>query len=121
MDKKINAASTLYELVDLDTEGHVQRDIATLFLNAMNNWPSSSQNEIPIFAEELKEYFGEPLTAEKIRAKEFNGKNAWQIEAGNHIAELIELSSNVCNQPDLDKIIEGSQNYYRATENWIIL
>ena len=49
----------------------------------MNDWPTQDQHKIADFDKELKEYFGSPLTIEKIHLKKFNGKNAWQVEAGS--------------------------------------
>lgn len=112
MDNKITTYSTLYDLVDIDTKYHKQKDIATLFLNAMNDWPTYNQKEIADFIKELKEYFGTPLTIEKIAAKEFDGQNAWQIEAGSSIADLIIISTRFCNQSDFDKIVDSFLNYY---------
>ena len=112
MDNKITTYSALFDLVDIDTKDHKQKDIATLFLNAMNDWPTYNQKEISNFVKELKDYFGNPLTIEKISAKKFDGQNAWQIEAGSSIADLIDISTKFCNQSDFDKIIENFLNHY---------
>lgn len=114
MGNKITTYSTLFDLVDIDTKDHKQKDIATLFLNAMNDWPTYNQKEISDFVKELKDYFGNPLTIEKISAKKFDGQNAWQIEAGSSIAELIDISTKFCNQSDFDKIVENFLNHYSA-------
>jgi hypothetical protein len=53
MDNKITTYSKLYELVDIDTKDHKLKDIATLFLNAMNDWPTFDQKEITDFTKEL--------------------------------------------------------------------
>lgn len=115
MNNKITTYSTLWKLVDIDTKDHKLKDIATLFLNAMNDWPT--YNDIQEFVIELKEYFGSPLTIEKIDTKKFNGQNAWQVEAGSSIAELIDTSTKFCNQSDFDKIIECFLNYYNDEFN----
>lgn len=86
MDNKITTYSKLWNLVDIDTKYHKQKDIATLFLDAMNDWPTYDQKEITEFIKELKDYFGTPLTIEKITSKKFDGHNTWQIEAGSSIA-----------------------------------
>ncbi len=104
-------------MVDIDTKDHKLKDIATLFLNAMNDWPTFNQKEIADFIKELKEYFGSPLTIEKIETPKFNGQNAWQIEAGSSIAELIDTSTRFCNQSDFDKIIDSFLNYYNTEFN----
>lgn len=114
MDNKITTYSALFDMVDIDTKDHKQKDIATLFLNAMNDWPTYNQKQISDFVKELKDYFGNPLTIEKISAKKFDGQNAWQIEAGSSIADLIDISTKFCNQSDFDKILENFLNYYSA-------
>ena len=116
MDNKINTYSTLFNLVDTDTKDHKQKEIATLFLRAMNDWPTYNQKEIADFVKELKDYFGTPLTIEKITTKEFDGQNAWQIEAGSSIADLINISTRFCNQSDFDKIVDSFLNHYSTTK-----
>jgi hypothetical protein len=116
MDNKITTYSTLYDLVDIDSKDHKQKEIAILFLNAMNDWPTYNQKKIVDFVNELKNYFGTPLTIEKISAKKFDGQNAWQIEAGSSIADLIDISTKFCNQSDFDKIVESFLNYYSSIE-----
>lgn len=112
MDNKITTYSTLWNLVDIDTKDHKLKDIATLFLNAMNDWPTYNQTSIHEFIKELKEYFGSPMTVEKIDQRKFDVQNAWQIEAGSSIAELIDTSTKFCNQSDFDKIIDSVLNFY---------
>lgn len=114
MNNKITTYSTLYDLVGIDTKDHKLKDIATLFLNAMNDWPTFNQKEIADFIKELKDYFGTPLTTEKISGKMFDGQNAWQIEAGSSIVDLIDTSKRFCNQSDFDKIVECFLNYYSS-------
>ncbi|OJY98254.1 MAG: hypothetical protein BGP13_11460 [Sphingobacteriales bacterium 40-81] len=112
MDNKITTYSTLWNLVDIDQKDHKLKDIATLFLNAMNDWPTYNQSDIQDFINELKAYFGSPLTIENINKKKFDGQNIWQVEAGNSIAELIDTSTRFCNQSDFNKIIDSFLNYY---------
>lgn len=117
MDNKIETYETLWSLVDLDTENHKVKDIATLFLNAMNDWPTMNQTLITDFIGELKNYFGEPLTIEKLDSDKFNGLNAWQLEAGSSIADLIDISTQFCNESEFDKIIDNILNYYNKEFN----
>jgi len=117
MDHKIITYSTLYDLVDIDSKDHKLKDIATLFLSAMLDWPTLNQNEIANFVKELKDYFGTPLTIEKITKKKFDGQNAWQLEAGSSIAALIDISIKFFNQSDFDKIVDSLLNYYSSLTN----
>lgn len=114
MYNEITTYSTLYDLVDLDTKDHKLKDISTLFLCAMTDWPTFDQMEIDQFVKELKDYFGNPLTIEKITARKFDGQNAWQIEAGSSIVDLIVISTRFCNQSDFDKIVASVLNYYSS-------
>ncbi|MDH5379722.1 MAG: hypothetical protein OEW75_02650 [Cyclobacteriaceae bacterium] len=117
MDSKIETYDTLWNLVDLDTENHKVKDIATLFLKAMNDWPTMNQTLISDFIQEFKTYFGTPLTIEKLNTNKFNGQNAWQLEAGSSMAELIEISTRFCNESDIDKIIDNILNHYNKEFN----
>ena len=105
--------SELYDLVERDTENNKLKEIAELFLNAMTDWPSYNLEEIDTFILELKEYFGNPLTLDKISSKEFQNINAWKHESGSSIAELIEYSKLYYNETDFDTIINMILNYYR--------
>ncbi len=112
MDIKIKSIFTLGNLIALDPKDHKLKDIAVLFLNGMRDWPTYNQTDISDFIKELKEYFGTPLTIERIENIKFNGQNAWQVEAGASIADLIDLSTKFCNEADFDKIINNVLNYY---------
>jgi len=112
MDKHILTYSTLWNLVNLDTGDHKQKDIAQLFLTAMLDWKRTEPKNISEFIKDLKVYFGTPLSKDKINNKKFDGQNAWDIEAGSSISELIDLSTEFYNQPDFDKIIGIILNHY---------
>lgn len=117
MDNKITTYATLWNLVDIDQKDHKLKNIATLFLNAMNDWPTYNQTDIQDFINELKAYFGTPLTIEEIDKKKSDGQNAWQVEAGSSIAELIDTSTRFYNQSDFDKIIDTVLSYYNDEFN----
>jgi Elongation factor Tu C-terminal domain len=117
VDKKIETYSTLWSLVDLDQTDHRLKEIAVLFLNAMNDWPTQDQHKIVDFDKELKEYFGSPLTIEKIDAKMFNRQNAWQVEAGCSIAALIDTSTRFCNESNFDNILKNILDFYEQEFN----
>ena len=117
MDNKIETYSTLWNLVDIDQTDHKLKDIATLFLNAMYDWPTQDQSKIADFVNELKEYFGSPLTVEKIDERKFNGQNAWHVEAGSSIAELIDTSTRFCNESNFDNILKNILDFYEQEFN----
>lgn len=112
MQDKIETYSTLYNLVDIDKKDHKIKKLAELFLNAMTDWPTYNQTEISKFTNELKDYFGTPLTIEKISSKQFNGTNAWQVESGSSIVDLIHLSTKFCNESNFDNIVNNIINYH---------
>jgi hypothetical protein len=115
MDSKIITYSTLWNLVEIDVKKHKLKDIATLFLNAMNDWPTYNQTNIADFITELKNYFGTPLTIEKIDSQKLDissDLSVWRNEAGSSIADLIDISTKFCNQPNFDQIVENILNYY---------
>jgi len=112
MDDTITTYSTLWNLVDIDINAHTQKDIVTLFLNAMNDWDTLNQTEIASFITELKNYFGTPLTIKKITEKKVDVQNAWKIEAGTSIANLIDISTKFCNQSEFDKIVATFLDFY---------
>ena len=120
MNNKIITYSTLCNLVEIDTKNHYLKDITTLFLSAMQDWPTINQTNIEDFIKELKNYFGTPLTIEKIDSHKLdisNNLSVWRNEAGSSIADLIDFSTKFCNQSNFDEIIENILNYYSEEFN----
>ena len=113
MDIKIENYSTLYSLIEMDSENSPIKKIGELFLMAMTDWPEGIE-KIDDFTCELKEYFGNPLTSKKIDNKILNTKNhnSWKHEAGCSISELIKLSEIEYNETDFDKILNKILNKY---------
>lgn len=116
MKNKITTYSELYDLVEFDTSKNKLKQIAELFLIAMNDWPTFNQTEIIDFIKELKEYFGSPITLEKIDSKKLNSIDVWKIESGSSIAEVIQLSKIFFNETDFDKIVSNILKYYDNKE-----
>jgi hypothetical protein len=112
VDNKIETYSTLWNLVEIDQDDHKLKDLAALFLKAMNDWPSEDQSEISDFVNDLKSYFGSPLTIEKIEARKFDGQNAWQVETGSSIAELIDTSTRYFNEKNFENIVKNILYFY---------
>lgn len=116
-----NHIETYFELEDLieaDNSKHKLKDIAELFLTAMNDWPTYNQVRIDEFINELKEHFGEPLSIEKIKVKKLkmDTQNSWRNESGSSICEMIELSKLHYGEMDFDKIIANIFDYYGSLE-----
>ncbi len=115
MDRKIETYSTLLNLVNLDQTDHKLKDIATLFLNAMNDWTTFNQTLIADFVKELKDFFGLPLTIGKITNKKLDltyELNARRHGAGSSIGEMISISTQFCNESVFDKILQNFLAYY---------
>ncbi|HYV93508.1 MAG TPA: hypothetical protein VE978_17170 [Chitinophagales bacterium] len=115
MDITVTTEQTLYRLVDLDTKVHKVKDLAVLFLKAMNDWPPfKNQDEIAGFVTELKNYFGSPLTVKNIanQIKALTEFNSWRDESGCYIEEMIEMSTAFCGESDFDKILMNILTYY---------
>lgn len=108
----VETYDALWYLVENDCEEYGIKEIAELFLEAMNDWPTLNQERIVDFIEEFKAYFGEPITIKKIDSFKFNGKNAWHFEAGSLITEMIKLSQKNWNESDFNKIMQRILNYY---------
>jgi hypothetical protein len=121
METKIKTIGLLADLVELDNRDHKIKDLAQLLLNAMNDWPTKDQTDISEFISEIKEYFGTPLTIDKIDAKglKLSNDNAWQHEAGSSIAELIDLSTRFNNESDFDKILNNIIVHYEQELNTV--
>lgn len=110
-NSSLTKISQLETLVDIDKSDHKLKDITELFLNAARDWDTFNQTEISEFITELKQYFGSPLTKEKIKNKPLD--NAWRQEAGSSIFQMLDLSERFCNQTDFDKIVNDIISYYK--------
>ncbi len=106
----------LEEAIDKDGEVHNIKKMAKLLINAINDWPTFNQTRIESFLEELKDYYGYPITPERIRNKKVNldkNHNAWRQEAGESICKAIEISTRFENESDFEKIVERILVYYK--------
>lgn len=114
MDSEIKTYTTLWNLVNSDESEHKMKDLANLFLVAMNDWPTYNQELISEFLNELTEFYGIPICLETIdsRIRTFEGIDAWKIESGSSIAEMIEFSKIYFNEIKFDKIIQNLLNHY---------
>ena len=111
---------TIHELtdaVDRDKRNHLTKQLAELLLIAMNDWPTTNQIEIDDFVLELKDYFGTPLTIEKINTKPISllELNTWKHEAGSSIVEMIDRSARFDNESDFDRIMMRILSYYDSS------
>lgn len=110
-NSSLTKISQLETLVDIDKSDYKLKDIAELLVNAARDWDTFNQTDITEFVSELKQYFGSPLTKEKIINKPLD--NAWRHEAGSSIVEMLDLSERFYNQTDFDKILKEVCSYYQ--------
>ncbi len=105
----------LENLIAIDPAGHPIKQMASLFVRAMYDWDTEGQISIAEFIEETKDFFGTPLTPDKIHSKPVNlsDNSAWKYEAGSSLVEMIRLSQKVDQQSDFDQIIEDIITYYQ--------
>jgi hypothetical protein len=106
----------LRETIDNDSNNHRIKELSELFWTAMNDWPTQNQTNIQDFITELYDYFGFPLTIDKINSKKLdlgNDMNVWRHESGSLIAEIIDISARFENESDFDTILNQIINYIR--------
>ncbi|PSR55140.1 hypothetical protein AHMF7605_17325 [Adhaeribacter arboris] len=85
----------------------------------MNDWPTYNQTKIADFVQELKVYFGNPLTIDSIYRKELDPKDGldlWRHEAGSSVAEMIHISTRFEGESNFDKILQQLLNYYKVVK-----
>jgi hypothetical protein len=111
MDNKILTYDTFWSLVDIDDSNSQIKKMATIFLEAMYDWPTN-RNKITDYIFELKEYFGVPISIEGISKKNSNMNDAWKLESGASIQNLIKLSEKKFNESDFDKILNDIILHY---------
>ena len=97
----------LQEAIDGDTSNDRIKDLAELFLSAMKDWPTADQIRLAEFVKELKDYYGNPLTSNKIENKKrdlINENDIWRSAAGSSIVEMIDISARFEKEGDFDHI-----------------
>jgi len=110
---------TITELCELNDSTQVQNhssEITRIFIDSFNDWPTKNIENIFDFCDELKSYFGNPITIEKILSKKSNlneSGNSWKLESGESIILLIEKSNLYFAENDFDNIVKIITNNYR--------
>ena len=106
----------LQEAIDRDTSNDKIKDLAALFLNAMNDWPTFDQERLTEFVKELKGFYGDPLRLNEIDNKNrdlMNEDDVWRMVAGSSIAEMIDMSARFEKEDNFDNIFERLIDYYQ--------
>jgi len=92
INKPLTTFLDLYSAVQSDNSvpSKSLKEIAILFLKAMEGWPVSHDEPIQDFVNKLYAYYGFPLTNELIEAKKFDPakkNDSWHQESGYAIAQ----------------------------------
>ena len=99
--------------IDNDKGSNKLHDLAELLYDAMCDWPTTNQNLISEFVKELYDYYGFPLTKEKIEKKKFDMKNNWKHESGASIHKMIEISIQAYKDSEFESILNRIIEYYK--------
>lgn len=102
------------DAVRKDKLDHPVKALASLFLAAMIDWPVTLS--IDAFIQELKAFFGEPLTIDDFKNKAFSYEkkhDLWRFEARASIVMMLELSLKSQGESDFDKVVESILEYYQ--------
>ncbi len=112
MDEKILTYDTLWCLVDIDETEHKIKKLASIFLEAMTDWPTTNQTKIEEYIFEFKKSFGSTISINGISKKGPVINDGWKLESGASIQELIRQSENYFNESNFDQIIDKIISYY---------
>jgi hypothetical protein len=102
----------LEKLVSLDKEAHELKRLAQFLLNAIGDWPDNSIVYVKDFLVACEEYFGSPLSPEKIQTVAFDGQNAWHLEAGKSLISMMLQAGKSLKINDASLVIEKISKYY---------
>lgn len=95
----------LETLIEIEKDNSY-KEFGTFFVKAMNDWDSYNQTDILSFFKELKEFFGAPLTRDKIINKYFDMADAWKRESGSSIFEMLDYAEIKFHQSDFDSAFQ---------------
>lgn len=113
MNRKINTYRSLLHLVSHDKTEHVIKDLAALFLEALNDWPTDNSHDIVKCIQEFKYCFGYPFTFVDGRIVHFKHVKGWkQLEVGSIVTKMVELSIKHFDTADFDVIVDRVLSYY---------
>ena len=111
---EILTINELRDAIDTDSYNRRIKEFAELLWTAMNDWPTQNQINIRDFIGELYNYYGFPMTIDKINQKVLDVSDdisVWKHESGSSIAEIIDISTRFENESDFEKILNRILNY----------
>jgi hypothetical protein len=102
----------VYDALEECPETSDMKELLTRFDEATNDWPTMNLKYVDQFLKEFNEYIENPKTADDIRRKNhFNGGNAWNAEAAENIALMLEASTRAFGEEDFDTVISRLKEY----------
>ena len=105
---------TLERLLVIDKNEHELKRLANILIGAIQDWPNPKLQTIGDYVEDMKSYFGDALDVEKIKHVQFDGQNAWQLEAGYKIVEFLIRSKESFNSIQFDDVLNKVLHYYQT-------
>lgn len=107
-------SKTLEALLSIDNNKHELKRLAALLLEAMQDWPTSGIETVVEFTEDLQSYFGGPLTIDRIQSVQFDGQNAWHLEAGRKMVEFMLRAQSTLKIDNFDLALNRVLNFYSS-------
>ena len=113
-DTNIENIQQLIDLVNNDPNDHPLKKMGFLFAAAMNDWPTQNQTNINEFIQELRCYFGTPITKDVIlnKATSLSDEDAWRKESASSLLELLDLAETQYQEKNLEHLIQVIIKYY---------
>mgnify|MGYP000939234881 CR=1 FL=1 len=109
----------LVDLINNDSNDHSLKKMGLLFATAMNDWPTQNQTNLNEFVQELRNYFGIPLTKEVILAKTtgLSDGDVWRKESADSLLELLDLADTHFKWKNLQQALQEIAAYYESHLN----
>ncbi|WP_293925683.1 FtsK/SpoIIIE domain-containing protein [Sphingobacterium sp. UBA6320] len=114
-EARLENIEQLKNLIEADSNEHALKEIATLFVSAMNDWPCQNQTNINEYIEELHNYFGTPITKDAILSTTTSdsSEDLWRKESAASLLELLDIAEKQYQEKDLEQLIQTIVKYYQ--------
>ncbi len=121
---QIKSIEQLEIAMSKDIFSHSINEMASILVNAINDWPTKNLTRFGEFINEAKQTFGNSITSEQIRKTNLDfrvSENSWKIESTSSILELLELSKSISLGNDLEMISNIIIDFYEEDENRVVI
>lgn len=114
-ERNIEDLQQLVHLINNDPNDHPLKKMGLLFAAAMNDWPTQNQCNINEFIQELRCYFGTPITKDVIlnKATSLSNEDAWRKESAASLLEFFDLAETQYLEKNLEQLIEVMIKHYQ--------